>query len=269
MFRWLNLLLLFCLFSYSETTIGNIVIHVTGQKGEDATLPCDIQARHIFHLILNSLSQKIIACQNEACKSENVRVFKTGACDIVIKDLRLSDAGTYILKIHYNSTAEVQIREYHLQIHDEISVKTGEQLKLDVLLSRADKVETNSSGEWNEVWKRGHGVWSDRMTDRDGNLTIKEFTSNDTGTYRVLDSKGEILITVTVTESSTESDSKSTGDDKPNDTEQHTEKIVIGVLTVFGVLVVLALVIVAIKKSQPPNGGFFPVRWIRGTPEGS
>uniref|UniRef100_A0A8C1U9J2 Uncharacterized protein n=1 Tax=Cyprinus carpio TaxID=7962 RepID=A0A8C1U9J2_CYPCA len=87
----------------------------------------------------------------------------------------------------------------HAVISDEISVKTGEQVKLDVLFSRADKVETNSSGEWREVWKRGHGVWSERMTDRDGNLTIKEFTSNDTGTYRVLDSEGEILITVTVT----------------------------------------------------------------------
>uniref|UniRef100_A0A672PN99 Immunoglobulin subtype domain-containing protein n=1 Tax=Sinocyclocheilus grahami TaxID=75366 RepID=A0A672PN99_SINGR len=82
---------------------------------------------------------------------------------------------------------------------NEISVKTGEQMKLDVLLSRADKVETNSSGEWTEVWKRGHGVWSDRLTDTDGNLTIKNFTSNDTGTYRVLDSEGEVLITVTVT----------------------------------------------------------------------
>uniref|UniRef100_A0A673I7Y6 Immunoglobulin subtype domain-containing protein n=1 Tax=Sinocyclocheilus rhinocerous TaxID=307959 RepID=A0A673I7Y6_9TELE len=81
----------------------------------------------------------------------------------------------------------------------EISVKTGEQLKLDVLLSRADKVETNSSGEWTEVWKRGHGVWSERLSDTDGNLTIKNFTSNDTGTYRVLDSEGELLITVTVT----------------------------------------------------------------------
>uniref|UniRef100_A0A8C2FF33 Uncharacterized protein n=1 Tax=Cyprinus carpio TaxID=7962 RepID=A0A8C2FF33_CYPCA len=76
-----------------------------------------------------------------------------------------------------------------------VSVKIGEELKLDVLLPNADKVETNSSGEWREVWKRGHGVCCERMTDRDGNLSIKEFTSNDTGTYRVLDSEGETLIT--------------------------------------------------------------------------
>ncbi|XP_051728027.1 uncharacterized protein LOC127500693 isoform X25 [Ctenopharyngodon idella] len=101
---------------------------------------------------------------------------------------------------------------------DEISVKTGEELKMDVLLINADKVETNSSGEWTEVWTRGHGVRSDRLTDSDGNLTINDFTSTDTGTYRVLDSEGEILITVTVTESSTRSKGKlDTDEDKPDE----------------------------------------------------
>ncbi|XDV33540.1 hypothetical protein PO909_003921 [Leuciscus waleckii] len=132
-------------------------------------------------------------------KSENDRVFKKGSCDIIIKDLIFNDAGKYILTVHYNNAPESQIRTYHLQIHDEISVKKGEPLKLDVLLSNADKVERNSSEGWTEVWTRGHGVDSDRLTDRDGNLTINEFTANDTGTYRVLDSEGEILITVSVT----------------------------------------------------------------------
>ncbi len=78
-------------------------------------------------------------------------------------------------------------------------MKTGEELKLDVLSTNADKVETNSSGEWREVWNRRDGVLDHHMTDTDGNLTIKEFTANDTGIYRVLDSEGEILITLTVT----------------------------------------------------------------------
>ncbi len=82
---------------------------------------------------------------------------------------------------------------------DKSSVKIGEQLKLDVLLASANKVETNSSGKWTEVWSRDHGVSNDRLTDTDGTLTVKEFTANDAGTYRVLDSEGEILITVTVT----------------------------------------------------------------------
>ncbi len=78
-------------------------------------------------------------------------------------------------------------------------MKTGEELKLNVLLTNAEKVETNSSGEWREVWSRTGGVLDHHMTDTDGNLTIKGFTANDTGTYRVLDSEGEILIIVTVT----------------------------------------------------------------------
>ncbi len=82
---------------------------------------------------------------------------------------------------------------------DEISVKTGRQLKMHVLMSFADKVEKNSGGEWREVWKRDHGVWSNRMNVSDENLIIKAFTDNDAGTYRVLDSEGEILITVIVT----------------------------------------------------------------------
>ncbi len=78
-------------------------------------------------------------------------------------------------------------------------MKSGEELKLDVLLTNADKVETNSRGEWREVWNRRDGVLDHHMTDTDGNLTIKAFTANDAGIYRVLDSDGGILITVTVT----------------------------------------------------------------------
>ncbi len=78
-------------------------------------------------------------------------------------------------------------------------MKTGQPLKLHVLMSNADKVEKNSSEGWKEVWKRGPGVSSDRMNVSDGNLIIKAFTDNDVGSYRVLDSDGEILITVNVT----------------------------------------------------------------------
>ncbi len=78
-------------------------------------------------------------------------------------------------------------------------MKAGGPLEMHVLMSNADKLERNSSGEWREVWKRGQGVQSDQMNVSDGNLIIKASTHNDAGTYRVLDSEGEILITVTVT----------------------------------------------------------------------
>ena len=78
-------------------------------------------------------------------------------------------------------------------------MQKGEDLKLDVQLINADKVERNSSEGWTEVWTRGHGVNSDRLTDRDGNLTISNFTVTDTGTYRVLDYNNKTWITVSVT----------------------------------------------------------------------
>uniref|UniRef100_A0A671MI13 Immunoglobulin V-set domain-containing protein n=1 Tax=Sinocyclocheilus anshuiensis TaxID=1608454 RepID=A0A671MI13_9TELE len=86
-------------------------------------------------------------------------------------------------------------------VHNEVSVKTGEELKLDVLLSNADKVQHQSrrSTEWMKDWSRTDGVQSERMTIRDRNLIISNFTARDAGTYRVLDPDGEILITVTVT----------------------------------------------------------------------
>lgn len=84
-------------------------------------------------------------------------------------------------------------------------MKTGEKLKLDVLLPDAHQVmhQNKSSTEWKEVWIRESksrvNVNHDRLCDHYGTLTIKEFTSDDEGTYRVLDFDGEILITVTVT----------------------------------------------------------------------
>ncbi len=84
---------------------------------------------------------------------------------------------------------------------DEISVKIGEELKLDVLLTNTKKVvhQNKISTEWTEVWKRRGGVRSDRLIVRDGNLTINEVKTSDAGSYRVLDFDDEILIRVTVT----------------------------------------------------------------------
>ncbi|XP_016300204.1 uncharacterized protein LOC107656776 [Sinocyclocheilus anshuiensis] len=193
-FRCLNLLL-FCLVYHS----GNTSISVSGKKGGNVTLTCESEADEIVHIELFSESEEIDVCQDEECSG---RVFKEGNCDVVIKNLSFNDAGKYILRIYYNndqSELEPQIRTYQVHIHDEISVKTGEELKMHVLLSNADKVETSSSGEWKEVRSRTDGVQSDRLNENDENLIFKSFASSDAGAYRVLDSEGEILITVTVT----------------------------------------------------------------------
>ncbi|RXN15546.1 nurim [Labeo rohita] len=82
----------------------------------------------------------------------------------------------------------------------EISVNFGEELKLDVLLPNADKVQhqgTRSTG-WKEDWSRTDGVQSERITFKDGKLIISHFTSRDRGSYRVLDPDEELLITIKI-----------------------------------------------------------------------
>ncbi|XP_026088215.1 uncharacterized protein LOC113062521 [Carassius auratus] len=198
----LLLLLMFCLVYQSEILpAGNPFISVSGVKRGNIRLRCEHEDDNIVHIELFTRSRVINVCETEECRG---RVFKEGNCDVVIKNLIFSDAGKYFLDIYYNNDqTELKPKKewtYHLHIHDEISVKTGEELKMSVLVSDADKVKTNSSGEWKEVWTRDHGVQSDRMNDdNDGNLIIKSFLDSDAGTYRVLDTEGETLITVTIT----------------------------------------------------------------------
>ncbi|XP_048036566.1 uncharacterized protein LOC125262051 [Megalobrama amblycephala] len=258
MFRCVNLLMLFYFVNYSGTApVGNTLISVMGKRGGSVILPCEFEARGISDIVLSKWSKNILVCENEECKSG--RVFKKGSCDVILMDLIFSDAGKYILRLYYNNDQrelERLIRKYQLHIQDEISVKTGEQLKMDVLLINAEKVEKNSSGEWTEVWTRGHGVSSDRLTDSNGKLTISNFTVSDTGTYRVLDSEGEILITVTVTESGTDFNRKLDTDDiKPYDTEQFTvgHWILSVGMVVYVVLLTLVLIILVIRKHQFRN----------------
>ncbi|XP_026088217.1 uncharacterized protein LOC113062523 isoform X1 [Carassius auratus] len=226
MFRCFNLLLLLVCLVYHS---GNTSKPVSGEKRGNVILPCQYEDSNIGHIDLFSEVEKIDVCETEECSG---RVFKEGNCDVVIKNLIFSDAGKYTLRIYYNND-QTELK-YQLHIHDEISVKTGEELKMSVLVSDADKVKTNSSGEWKEVWTRDHGVQSDRMNDDDdGNLIIKSFLDSDAGTYRVLDTEGETLITVTVTESP----------EKLDDTEQQRNWIV----SVVVCLVILAVIVIVIS----------------------
>ncbi|KAL1254916.1 hypothetical protein QQF64_012977 [Cirrhinus molitorella] len=199
----LNLLLLFCFVISSGTlSVGTNTINVAGEKGGNTSLQCQFESKKISYTVLNSLSENIDVCPTEECSG---RVFKQGSCNIIIKDLRFSDAGTYMLHIYYHNDQgelERQVRTYKLHIHDEISVKIGEELKLDVLLPNADKVQHQSrrSTKWKEDWSRTDGLQREQMTISDRNLIINEFTARDAGTYRVLGSEGEIMITVIVEE---------------------------------------------------------------------
>ncbi|RXN38218.1 hypothetical protein ROHU_001323 [Labeo rohita] len=140
----------------------------------------------------------------------------------------------------------------------EISVKIGEELKLDIL-SNAEVVEhqDKTSKEWIKVWSRYKGVQSDRMNDTDGNLTIISFTSNDTGIYSILESDGQPLITVTVTVSSTELKGKQ---DKTHEDKTHNQiPVWVWILILIGVFLValgalIALVVIKKRKRLTMNG---------------
>ncbi|XP_051728033.1 uncharacterized protein LOC127500696 [Ctenopharyngodon idella] len=220
MIRWLDfLLVLYLVYQSGILPVGNDHITETGEKGGNVTLTCEFKDHNISQFELHNQIGDIV-CENEECTSKFV---KKGSCDVIIKNLSFSDAGRYTLTVYYDegqTEVEKKIKEYHLHIHGNISAKIDKPLKLDVLLINADKVEKNSNGEWTEVWKSQKGVSSDRLIDSDGNLIINNFTATDAGTYRVLDSDGEIWITLTITESSPESGSKGGQRDTKNDHEQ-------------------------------------------------
>ncbi|XP_050960232.1 uncharacterized protein LOC127161527 [Labeo rohita] len=241
MFLRLNLLLLFCFVSHGGTTQPDLK-SVKGKKGGSVKLECKLENNEVVNLIRRS--KIILYCQNEECEpnTENVQgICKGGACDIYINNLSFSDAGKYILRFTNCLTEEEQqIRTYQLHIQDEISVKIGEELKLDIL-SNAEVVEhqDKTSKEWIKVWSRNKGVQSDRMNDTDGNLTIISFTSNDTGMYSILESDGQPLITVTVTVSSTELKGKQ---DKTHEDKTHNQiPVWVWILILTGVFLVALL----------------------------
>ncbi|KAK2887750.1 hypothetical protein Q8A67_015978 [Cirrhinus molitorella] len=123
---------------------------------------------------------------------------------------------------------------------DTISVKIGEELKLEIMLPDADKVKHQSRErtEWMEVWRRSRRVQSERMRISDGNLIISNFTARDTGTYRVLDPDGKPLITVKVRVSKEKLDNTDT--EKTDDATYLSYSIGLTV-----VLVLLALILTA------------------------
>ncbi|XP_048059266.1 uncharacterized protein LOC125275951 isoform X1 [Megalobrama amblycephala] len=269
MIRWLDfLLVLFLVYQCGILPVGNDHITETGEKGGNVTLTCEFKDHNISFELHNQTGD--IVCDNEECPS---KFDKKGPCDIIIKHLIFSDAGIYTLTVYYDDGSkevEPNSRVYHLHIHGNISAKIGKPLKMDVLLINAAKVEKNSNGEWTEVWKSQKGVSSDRLIDRDGNLIINNFTASDAGTYRVLDSEGEIWITVTVTESSPKSGPKGgqrniktdTEQQKPNlnNTDDHGTNgknwpVIVSVSVGFVMLVVVAvaLIIYVRRRHQPPR----------------
>ncbi len=90
---------------------------MTGEKGGNITLTCEIKDCEILEISLHGRSENIPVCQTEECSG---RVFKQRNCDVFIKNLSFSDAGKYFLNIYYHNDQtelERQIRTYQLCVH--------------------------------------------------------------------------------------------------------------------------------------------------------
>ncbi len=77
--------------------------------------------------------------------------------------------------------------------------RKDEELKFDDLPRDTENVTHFTDPDWTEVWSRERGALTDRLIIKNGSLTIKNFSSSDAGIYRVLNSRGGIHITITVT----------------------------------------------------------------------
>lgn len=89
---------------------------MSGIRGGNATLTCDFEAKDILQIDLSLRSANIDVC-NKTSYEECGRVFYEGSCDVIIKNLSFSDAGKYILRVHYKNDLQKQEEKYQLHIH--------------------------------------------------------------------------------------------------------------------------------------------------------
>lgn len=236
--------LLWCLTFLLFIFPGASSLTVAGQIGGSITLPCNSSNREDFSTLL-TFGPKIAYGFNQDKYYED-RVHESGSCDLILQDLKSTDAGKYISKV-YASGQLPNIYTYDIHVYVTLTGQKGEELMFDDLPREAENVTHLTNASCTEVWRRGQGVLTDRLIDKNGCLTIKNFTSSDAGTYRVLNSTEEILVTVRVTEFRTESKDKldSTHEDETLDTERVPVWgwILIGMVALVALIVFAAIMI--------------------------
>ncbi|XP_042632090.1 uncharacterized protein LOC109078864 [Cyprinus carpio] len=223
-----------CLFFFLLLDLpGASSLTVTGQKGGNITLPCNSSNREDLYMVLTFGSKT--AYGTGQSKYYEHRVHKSGNCNLILQDLKTTDAGKYNFKV-YASGQLLGSYIFDICVNVHVTARVGEEVMFDDLPRDAESVECLTNTSSIDVWRREQGVLTDRLTDSDGHLIIKNFRSSDAGTYRVLDSTGGVLVTVTLTEWGTESKDKqdSTRDDKTESTKR--------VYVCIAVLVLLALI---------------------------
>lgn len=208
--------------------LGVAAVPVAGEKGGNITLKCGLKTS--VNLSVRLTHGPIIAYGYQQDNQYKGRVHESGLCDLILEDLKTTDAGMYKMGIHGNGdpvflSYEVLVNgkvktDFNIDLgcllfsfsthqhvtlilsfhcsSDTLTAQKGEELVLGDLPRDAESVQHQTDTGWTEVWKRGKGVLSDRLTDNDGHLIIRDFRSSDAGEYRVLNKTGGILITLTV-----------------------------------------------------------------------
>ncbi|XP_030645142.1 galectin 17 [Chanos chanos] len=131
----------------------------------------------------------------------------SGNCSLLLQDIRFSDAGRYesYLVVGQSSIKTRRfIQSVQLSVFDHKDTKTvkiGEKLELDLHTQQATTVvfQGGDNSEWKVVWNRdSKGPVSGEMRRRGMRVVMEQVGKSDAGIYKVLDSQGLALSTVTI-----------------------------------------------------------------------
>ncbi|XP_048059275.1 uncharacterized protein LOC125275955 isoform X2 [Megalobrama amblycephala] len=172
---------------------GAAALTLQGQKDGTVTFPCSNTRENVSVRLTYGSKIAYGISQN---REYHGRVQKSGNCNLTLQKLRTTDAGRYILHLYDNGVSSSNSYDVHIICY--ISGWKGKELMFDELPQEAERVEHYSATGWTEMWRREQDV--NRLTDKNGFLTINNFTSSDAGTYRVLNEGGVTLVTVIITE---------------------------------------------------------------------
>ncbi|XP_073678012.1 uncharacterized protein [Garra rufa] len=194
-----------CLLILLLSLPGAASLTVVGQKGDTITLPCNLSNIDNVDAVLKFGS--IIAYGANQDTHFRGRVHKSDKCDIILQNLKITDAGSYTLDVYVNSKPHASYT-YDVHVNVNLEGRKDEKLTLVHLPRKAVSIEHLAKAGHTEVWSNKRGALTSRLTEENGFLTIDNFTSSDAGTYRVLNSSGGTLANVTVRESVEESPDK-------------------------------------------------------------
>ncbi|KAL1254897.1 hypothetical protein QQF64_012958 [Cirrhinus molitorella] len=177
--------------------LGADCLTVEGQNGSQIFLPCNLSHRKVSDILLTFGHFKAYGVKQHIHFRD--RVDRNGSCNFILKDLKTTDAGKYTSTVKAEGYTYNNYYDVHINV--KLAGQKGKELVLDCLPHETERVEHSTNTGSTRVWKYKEGVLTNRLTDKNGYLIIKNFTSDDTGTYRALNSTGGVLVTWTVTES--------------------------------------------------------------------